>query len=790
MEPRRSPAVCVLRALRLLDPILCELGAGARDEASWLAEALLGRADIDEARLAADLTRDVLARDADPIEGLFALGEDLVQLRHGVPRCADAALWHQVGYEIDADVVVAAKLSGVLRGPRDPAEWVKALSWPSVLATDDRAVEGVLSSEIADTHVHLGGALPGSFYWITCMCGFARLHRVGAWSRRDPELWIRSITTARETRQRLFRRCLDADPGAGVDLDLGTHSSPEEPFCDYVLRWLVPSARERLMYNPALGERYLLRSALARLRIDPHDTGLRRELVAYLRCRNSFVRNLSHGPGHRGLERFQTTFRRQHLLVDDRVRGDRRLEQRRRRAQASAVMLERFRMRHALRYQFSDPTDAPWARDHGVGLGAGAVAESPWRPPRQVELRVSPILGRSQLRVLHAQLQGLHDFVTRERDAPLLRAGLVFHVHRYADPERSSEVARWQIEGLLAVLDDVPDLRPFVVGIDAAGAEVATAPRDLAPCFLSVKRRADHEQGSPGAPPLRLGRTCHAGEDFRDLLTGLRYVDDAVALLELGAGDRIGHGLALARIPATWYRARSHVYPLLGDHVLDLVWGRSLAQERGDTDVDAKLARRLRDHLPEAARRGRERAWEDHVQEIVRAYEDTCRFRSERDLLDALGVGAPRSCAPVVVDRGYVDLVTQLRAWVVRRVADAGIVIEACPTSNLLVGGFSSYERLPYLNLNHAHLPGAPPDDPELPVSINSDDPGIFQTTIANEYRLLGEAMIRDGHPRRAVVAWLDEARRVGVESTFIPPWSPPTRPELLYLLRRLWIGR
>jgi hypothetical protein len=88
------------------------------------------------------------------------------------------------------------------------------------------------------------------------------------------------------------------------------------------------------------------------------------------------------------------------------------------------------------------------------------------------------------------------------------------------------------------------------------------------------------------------------------------------------------------------------------------------------------------------------------------------------------------------------------------------------------------------LNLSHVHLPDAPDDDPRIPFSINSDDPGIFRTTVANEYRLLGQALVRLGYRHRDVSAWLEEARAVGVDSTFIPKWSPPTREELLHWLQ------
>jgi hypothetical protein len=41
-------------------------------------------------------------------------------------------------------------------------------------------------------------------------------------------------------------------------------------------------------------------------------------------------------------------------------------------------------------------------------------------------------------------------------------------------------------------------------------------------------------------------------------------------------------------------------------------------------------------------------------------------------------------------------------------------------------------------------------------------------------------------YSRRQVMRWLDEARRIGLASTFIPPWSPPTPRENLYKINAL----
>jgi hypothetical protein len=792
----RSPALSAARAFRLLDPRLSSLAAPRGSEVEGLATALIDRGFVDEWRTARDLVEQLLGSGEPPLDGLFEIARGLVGLRTGIPFCTDPVLWHRLCSEVDADLLIAARLALIGQPPaRESA--ISALSWPSVLSSDTFLVERLLSQEIADTHVHLGGALPGNFYWIAGMSGFAHLYRIAEWAE-EPDLWPTAITEAQQDRRCLACQALHLeipDSPLPEDEDLWAEEQPEEAFVDPILAWLMPGRVQRSGLNPALGDRYLLWASLSG--ILRSSAGARDEvtLLRYLRRRNSFLRHIAYAPGARGLARFQASFRRQHLLFADAVGGDRWDGIRRRRAQRAGLRLERFRTRHALRYQFSDPTDAPWARDQGISLGSEPVPPSPWRPARQIELRVSAARPATlQARVLHAQLQGLADFVRHDQDAPPLRLGFVYHLLR-GPVDEVQETSRFMVEGLLCLLDEVPALRTWVVGIDAAGEEMLLPPRDLATSFRLVRKRVHDQTNRPGLPPVHLGRTCHAGEDFRDLLTGLRYVDETVELFQLQPGERIGHGLALALDPADWYHGRREVYPLSSDHGLDLLWGLRLARLTDpdlDLGPDADLAHVLHLRLEEIV--GPERArqalnWSDALDRIPpsRSAENPGAVPAEHEVLAKLGLHRSRAPRCVPVDSEYVELVRKLRQRVFRRVERAEVILEVCPTSNLLIGRFPSYDRLPYTNLNRLHLDPAADNEPQILFSINSDDPGMFQTTVANEYRALGQAMIATRkYQRRQVVQWLDEARRIGLASTFIPPWSPPTRREILFNIKNL----
>jgi adenosine deaminase len=65
----------------------------------------------------------------------------------------------------------------------------------------------------------------------------------------------------------------------------------------------------------------------------------------------------------------------------------------------------------------------------------------------------------------------------------------------------------------------------------------------------------------------------------------------------------------------------------------------------------------------------------------------------------------------------------------VRELAERGIVIEVSPTSNICLGVFPTYDAHPIRALH----------DAGVQVTVNSDDPPMFGTTLTDEYLLLAE---------------------------------------------------
>ncbi|CAM2067498.1 A-deaminase domain-containing protein [Sulfidibacter corallicola] len=872
-----------LRVFRLLDPHLSQFlgpneqaragsridSEGARKaEAAWLWEAVRGTAGIEDTYTGNRLVSQFQKIDAHPLDGLLVLADELVTFGDGHPRCTDQDIWQQLNFHLDTDLLIAARLAcdtypEQVLSTRDAlakhgSRLEASLAWPSVLAIECFCDDLVQREELIDTHVHLGTALPLSFYWVALMTEFAPARCVLS-HVAQAEAWEEALYEAIQLRRRFARRMTGCDPDdllASVNgVGWEDQALCPEPFVDYLLVHLVPQRGVRQSRNPVLGERYLLWFLLAmhaRDHYDAHHIGFpvpgpvgdsdfdREDVLRYLRIRNSFIRELTYRPGEPGLDHFRRYLRIPRALTD--TQTNKAIGERVRRMKRAFLSFERFRMRHALRYQFSDPTDAPWARDHGAGLEVDDFGHTtPWRPPRQVELRIKPIQSPMQKRYLHALLMGYRDFLIHDRDAPLLRMGLIIHTSRSSYRRSLAERQRHELEGIVAMLEEEPDFRPFVVGLDACGNERDLSPRHLREFFglrppplsdplgqtpdrqtgVLPPGNGDHFFGasrwdwlarrvarSPGIEPIRLRRTCHAGEDFCDLLSGLRWMDDSVVMLHLRPGERLGHGVALAWSPSDWYlRHRPFVYKPRLQHLVDLIWARRLLGENlprfqwaPDNAALAPLDYLLKRFL--VANGYPDKNIDQVLERCTAAYYEA---RSDRELIRPLlqlrqkdqTFAAGRIEAEVraahldelisvEVTPDYVALVEACRARVRRRITAGDIVLELCPTSNVYIGGLQHYAELPYTNLNRHGLNDATSLKEPVLISINSDNPGLFRTTIAHEYRLIGAGLRAQGYGSREVARWLEEARQVGLASAFIPPWSPPSKPEMRARLNRL----
>jgi Adenosine deaminase len=317
-----------------------------------------------------------------------------------------------------------------------------------------------------------------------------------------------------------------------------------------------------------------------------------------------------------------------------------------------------------------------------------------------------------------------------------------------------------------------PKLKRWVRGIDGAANELHASPEFFAPIF---RQCAAHGLSH---------KTFHAGEDFPHLLSGLRYMLEALELLDLQSGDRLGHGTAMGIAPKLWIdRMPQTIIISRGDWFLSVLsaWRlmckhpvglekvtRTLTAELGQRSVElfgqhlnpyeceqAMGLRRL--SLPEVYRwvnNGRQlpivhlmsEHWHKEMEDVHAkatanpiAFEVYWRWQSDKDLWKK-----SEELIEVRSDFLQASHYLLLQQALMHEVADRGVVIETLPSSNVRISQYKHFSE--HHALRWMREPSAtPPDDPEILVSLGSDDPGIFSTDIETEFHHMFFALKHKG---------------------------------------------
>ena len=117
----------------------------------------------------------------------------------------------------------------------------------------------------------------------------------------------------------------------------------------------------------------------------------------------------------------------------------------------------------------------------------------------------------------------------------------------------------------------------------------------------------------------------------------------------------------------------------------------------------------------------------------------------------------PQSVRDVLADCGAERIGHGVRVLedsaLVRELAEAGTALEVCPTSNVCLGVFPDLAAHPFERLREAGLV----------VTVNSDDPPLFETTLTDEYRRLAATFGYDA-------ATLAGFALAALRCSFLPP--------------------
>lgn len=125
------------------------------------------------------------------------------------------------------------------------------------------------------------------------------------------------------------------------------------------------------------------------------------------------------------------------------------------------------------------------------------------------------------------------------------------------------------------------------------------------------------------------------------------------------------------------------------------------------------------------------------------------------------------------IHKEYINLVRQIQEQMMQELACKGIGIETNPSSNYLIGTIKKYEEHPILRFNSRKLKQTNGKN-HLSVSINTDDQGVFDTLLENEYGLMALALkkatdedLNTLYDIEDIYEWIDYVRSMGVNQVF-----------------------
>lgn len=244
--------------------------------------------------------------------------------------------------------------------------------------------------------------------------------------------------------------------------------------------------------------------------------------------------------------------------------------------------------------------------------------------------------------------------------------------------------------------------------------------------------------------------TFHVGEDFYDLLHGLRSIDEAITFLNLSTNNRLGHALALG-VDARIYYGDRHNCGILPKQVMldNIVWLKykslkwnidlqpetQLFIEKNFEVLSEELGYEVNGALPSIYH-----YWESMLLrgDEKKSPEIGKVIPVKKQLLDIYLFSRKayiKGAQTKIFDlpKSIWKDVCNIQERLLEKVEQCGIIIETNPSSNYKIGPFMQYSDLPIFKM---HVPGYGKGR-HLPVSVNTDDKGVFATSLENEYSLL-----------------------------------------------------
>ena len=370
-----------------------------------------------------------------------------------------------------------------------------------------------------------------------------------------------------------------------------------------------------------------------------------------------------------------------------------------------------------------------------------------------------------------------------------------------------------------------------LVGIDAANSEIFCRPEVFATAFRYLTRhKIERIESVPR--PQDLGLTYHVGEDFYDIIDGLRAVDEVLTFLCFRNGSRLGHGLVLGTDVKKYYSSRnfrvnatkqtlldnaawlyeqgqrlgastsilSYLHKIYQKYFRDIyknkVWKRGEDNDvsiytyfqswllRGDSPYCYVMCENTKEDKYDVVVNPEYQAsiapWNvaslNNLEEVVEARSSEMakvlyfRYHYDSDVKRIGSEGEILRIEPTF-RKELLELIGKVQLAMLGKLEKYHIAIECNPSSNYKIGEIQRYDEHPITKFYNKGL-STPYPCQHIAVSINTDDAGVFGTSLEREYSLMALALEKhedenNYNSPRAIMDWLENIRQMTLEQKF-----------------------
>ena len=370
-----------------------------------------------------------------------------------------------------------------------------------------------------------------------------------------------------------------------------------------------------------------------------------------------------------------------------------------------------------------------------------------------------------------------------------------------------------------------------IIGIDAASSEMYSRPEVFAQAYryLKILETIDSDKyNDEKVNPLKF--TFHAGEDFVDIVDGMRAIEETVRLLNFSCGDRIGHALALGIDPQSYYDLKCWKIVLKKQDLLDnTIWIQDHLKKYNinistalndffDTNIKIYLKEiyiqntvddnHVENYLSSYYLRGdapslyKDKPYKEILQNKNHFSQDKDHFvwadfsfsNNKEDI--KLKKLTEEACelyyqyhynqqvkekgdqiVEIEIPKIIIEPIKKLQLAMQKDLMKKQIGIECNPSSNKVIGTFRRYDKHPIFNFFNKGLKSKYDRQRKLSqmtVSINTDDQGVFDTLLENEYALMAIALKKElskngknNYDEDQIYNWLEDIRQMGFQQGF-----------------------